>query len=442
MKKSIISFALSAILLSQTATLAQAQIQPSNPYATAAELGLMEGFPVPADKQVTKANALQTAPFNRWSYQHMRMFYPSADIPASQKPVDLEHVIDTNLAKQVSVQNAAGETRSFDEYMTETWGDAIVVIKGDRVIFEDYRNGMTANQPHQMMSVTKSFGGLLALMNIHEGQYSESQYVGDIIPELRNSSAFGSATVGQVLDMTNSMDFREDYADPTSGIRTYGAVLGWTEKMEGVDYPTSLYSYLPTLNAEQEHQHGEVFHYQTAKTDVVNWINNRVTQQSFQVDMHDKLWSKLGTEGETYVLLDNNATLVAGGGLNATTENLAKFATMMLNDGRFNGQEVVAKSVIDSIAAGGDKSAYAKGPNASENMPGGEWSYRAQWWVSHTPGHEAFMAIGIHGQWVYIDRERDVAIVKVSSAPESYSKAQELYDLNALRAIVDYVSAN
>ena len=51
-------------------------------YATADELGLMKGFPPPPDKRVTKANALLTPPFNRYAYLHMRLFYPTAAIPA------------------------------------------------------------------------------------------------------------------------------------------------------------------------------------------------------------------------------------------------------------------------------------------------------------------------------------------------------------------------
>ncbi len=50
--------------------------------------------------------------------------------------------------------------------------------------------------------------------------------------------------------------------------------------------------------------------------------------------MVEFLWSKLGTEGDTYVLHDKDGALFAGGGLNATPYNLAQFATMMLNDGK------------------------------------------------------------------------------------------------------------
>ncbi len=169
---------------------------------------------------------------------------------------------------------------------------------------------MHADQSHQMMSVTKSFAGLFGLLAVADGKVKESDRVAKIIPELKKSGAFGKASFGQVLNMTNSMDFSEDYADPESGIVHYAIVLGLMPQVEGRTYANSLYDYLPTLQKDKAHPHGEIFHYQTPKTDVVNWVNNRVTGKSFQDSLHDKLWSKLGTDGETYVLLDKNSPVV------------------------------------------------------------------------------------------------------------------------------------
>ena len=88
---------------------------------------------------------------------------------------------------------------------------------------------MHANQPHQMMSVTKSFAGLFGLLAVADGKLGEDELVVQYVPELEASGSFGDATFGQVLDMVNSMDLSEDYADPTSGIVQYGKVLGWIE---------------------------------------------------------------------------------------------------------------------------------------------------------------------------------------------------------------------
>ena len=55
-------------------------------YASAHELGIMEGFPPPPGKRVDRSNALMAAPFNRWAYLHMRTIYPSAPVQNSAVP--------------------------------------------------------------------------------------------------------------------------------------------------------------------------------------------------------------------------------------------------------------------------------------------------------------------------------------------------------------------
>jgi CubicO group peptidase (beta-lactamase class C family) len=418
----------------------------SNQYATAAELKLMEGFPPPVDKRVNRSNALLTPPYNRWSYQHMRMLYPSAGIPNADRPSPIKRSIDPGIAgltvsKPDDSGNPSGESVAMDAYLMETYTDALVVVKGDQIVFEEYFNSMHPAQPHQMMSVTKSFTGLFGLMAVEDGHASESDPVIKHVPELRAAGAFKDATFGQVLDMTNSMDFTEVYDDPESGIRHYGVVLGLMEPVAGRTYAGSIYEYLPTLPKDPQYEHGEIFHYQTPKTDVVNWVTNRVTGASFQDSLYSKLWSKLGTDSEAYVLLDKNATLFAGGGLNASPLDLARFAMMMINDGRFNGQQVVAPSVIKKLSDGASRQAFSNGPDAKGIMANGDWSYRAQWWVRHTPDKEAFTAIGIHGQWIYIDLSRNVAIVKQSSQPTSAADYETAYDILGFDAIVDYLSA-
>lgn len=321
-------------------------------------------------------------------------------------------------------------------WMKETYTDALVVIHDGHVVWERYLNGMNADKPHQMMSVTKSFAGLFGLIAASEGAISEDDLVTEIIPEVATGGAFDGATFGQVLDMVNSLDFSEDYADPDSGITQYSKVLGLLEAPAEEIPADSIYTYLPTLPQDADHPHGDIFHYQTPKTDVVNWATNRATGLGFQDNLYNRLWSRLGTDGETYVLLDKNGTLFAGGGLNATPNDLARFAAMMLNNGVFNGQQVVDPAVVQQLSDGGDIAAFTNGTESKGVMGNGDWSYRAQWWVRHTPDHEAFMAIGVNGQWIYIDVDRDVAIVKQSSQPVSSSNFFDEFNINVFDAII------
>ena len=403
-------------------------------YATAAELGLMQGFPPDPDKRVDRSNALMTPPYNRWSYLHMRTIYPSAPIRNGEAVRPLAVEIDSGV-DDLTVARPGGGVAGFGEFLRETYTDAFLVATADRLVYEHYDNGMHGAHPHQMMSCTKSFAGLFALMAAGDGLLDEAQQVTDILPELGGASAFAGATVGQVLDMVNSMDFSEDYADLNSGIAAYVAALGWMDTPAG-GAADSLYDFLATLQSDPGYGHGEVFHYQTPKTDVVNWLTNRATGKAFQDMLSDALWVPLGTEGETYVLLDRCGTLVAGGGLNAAPRDLVRFAQMMLNDGTLDGRVLVPAALIDTLERGGDRAAFARGPEAVAAMAD-DWSYRAQWWVRHTPGREAITAIGIHGQWIYIDRRRGVAIVKQSSQPLSSDPGADQFILAAFDAVID-----
>jgi hypothetical protein len=197
----------------------------------------------------------------------MRKIFPTAPIRSAAVPITLTRNIDGGI-DNLTVKRDNGQEVNFDTWLRETFTDSLVVIRGDEIVWERYMNGMTGDQPHQMMSVTKSFAGLLGLM-----------------------------AVGQVSDMVNSMDFSEDYADPSSGVVQYGKVLGLLESPADEIPADNLYDYLATLPKDDAIEHGQVFTYQTPKADVVNWITNRATGEPFEDYMNDKLWSKLGTQG-------------------------------------------------------------------------------------------------------------------------------------------------
>ena len=426
------------IVLGVSAGMVAAQAGPDE-FATHAELGLMQGFPPPEDKRVNTSNALFGVPYNRWSYQNMRSLYPTAAIPNASQPVRIDRKIDGGIDDQM-VARENGEVVNMATYLRETYTDSIVVIKGGTIVWERYLNGMNANAPHQMMSVTKSFAGLFGLIAQSQGLLSEDDPITKYLPELADSGAFGNATLRHAFNMTASMDFSEDYADPNSGITQYTKVLGFKAAPPEEIPADNIYEYLATLPAEEGVENGEIFHYQTPKTDVVNWLTNRATGESFQDNMYKQLWSKLGTDGETYVLLDRNGTLFAGGGLNATPNDLARFAVMLLNDGRFNGQQVIDPSIIQTLSEGASTEAFSKGPASSGIMGGGDWSYRAQWWVRHTPGREAFTASGVNGQWIYIDIDRNIAIVKQSSQPEASTNKYDEFTINGFDSIIGYLT--
>lgn len=113
---------------------------------------------------------------------------------------------------------------------------------------------------------------------------------------------------------------------------------------------------------------------------------------------------------------------------------------MMLNDGNFNGQQVIDPAVIKQLSDGANIEAFTNGPASAGVMGDGDWSYRAQWWVRHTEGRQAFSAVGVNGQWIYIDVDRNIAIIKQSSQPEASANKYDEFNVNAFDSIIEYLS--
>ncbi|MCO6187881.1 serine hydrolase [Rhizobium sp. L1K21] len=402
---------------------------------TAEELGLMQGFPPPPDKQVTLQNGFWTPPYNRWAYQNMRRLMPSAPIRCPASPTPMNVMPDPRI-EALEIHRPDGSLSDFQSFLRETYTDSLVVVSGDMIVHESYLNGMSAQTPHQMMSCTKSLAGLFALIAIEEGQMSPTDTIGSLLPDVTFRPGVGEATLGQLLDMTNSIRFDEDYADPGSHIHDYARIVGIGLGNGDAPKAKTIQEYLCTLSTEEEAKHGQRFHYQSPKTDLLNWITSRVTGKSYTQLAEELLWQPLGAEGEAYVLLDPAGTEIAAGGLNATPHDLARFAAMIASRGAWKGRQVIPANVIDLICKGGSPSAFLSGPNASPPMNDGHWSYRAQWWVRRTPGHKAITAQGIFGQWLYCDTNRQIAIVKQSSPPFATGADFDVYTINAFDEII------
>jgi CubicO group peptidase (beta-lactamase class C family) len=281
------------------------------------------------------------------------------------------------------------------------------------------------------MSVTKSIFGTLGAMLAAEGKLDENTRVTKYIPELADT-AYGDATVRQVLDMTIGVRYSENYADPKAEIWQYASAGGVFPRPAGYDGPTSFYGYLRTL--QKEGGHGQAFAYKSVNTDVLGWLIRRATGQTVGQLLSERIWQKLGAEHDAYLVIDSEGTEFAGGGFNSTVRDLARFGEMMRLGGRFNDQQVVPQAVVDDIRRGADPAHFAKAGYAL--LPG--WSYRNMWWVTHNE-HGAYTARGIHGQVIYIDPKAEMVIARFGSHPLAANANFDPTSLPAYHALAKHL---
>ncbi|MEZ0183893.1 serine hydrolase domain-containing protein [Flavobacterium oncorhynchi] len=398
-----------------------------------ARMGWMIGSPPPADRipRFDDGSFFQF-PALRWSVAHMRQFMPTINVSrglGASIPIITNFNRDIDKVKFVPL----GETKSmtWEESLEKVYADGVIIMHHGKIVYEKYFGALTIDGQHAAMSVTKSFTGTLGIILAKEGLIDPEKMVSFYVPELKNS-AFGDATVRQVMDMTTALQFSEDYADPNAEIWKFSAAGNPLPKPKDYDGPRTYYEYLPTV--KKNGIHGDAFGYKTVNSDVLGWIIARVTGKSVAEVLSERIWKKNGAEQDGYFSVDAIGTPFAGGGFNLGLRDMARFGQLILNDGKVGQEQIIPKAAIDDIKKGGDKKAFEK---AGYSLLKG-WSYRNMWWITNND-HGAFCARGVHGQVIYVDPKADMVIVRFASNPIAGNAANDPYSLPAYDAVAKYL---
>lgn len=363
---------------------------------------VMNAFPPEETARVTLAN-WRTGPFNRWAFHHVREIVPTALIARGRgRSWRLARAIEP--VERIAFEAPGGERTTVKEMLARTYTDGFIVLRNGVVVHESYDAGHDPESPHIIFSASKSVTGLIAGILAIEGRLDPDASVTSFIPEAKDS-AYGSASVRHVLDMTVGVDFTEDYLNPNAAFLRYREATGWNPPSgEACD----LRGFLTTLKPDGK-RHGDVFHYVSPNSDLLGWILERASGERFPDLASRLLWRPMGAESHAYVTVDRLGASRAAGGICLTLRDMARIGEIVRCRGMAEGRQVAPASWIDDIAGNGNPDAWRKGDFAVL-LPGGR--YRSKW---YTAENGAILAIGIHGQWIYVDGA--VTIAKQSSQP-------------------------
>jgi CubicO group peptidase (beta-lactamase class C family) len=296
---------------------------------------------------------------------------------------------------------------TFDSFISDNFVEGVIVLKDGAVVVEDYANGQSPDTRHILFSATKSVVGLLMEILFQEGAIDQDRTIGSYVPELE-SSAYGDATVRQAMDMEASLVFSEEYDDPRSEIAQYKYAAAMGKPPDDIVARPSLYDFLPDLRKDK--QHGQVFQYSSATTEVLGWVMTRVTGRGLYDLFEEKIYRHINARRDSYFLLDRRGKALAGAGLNMTLRDMARIALLVQNDGLVGGRQVIPQAVFTALKRGGDISHFP-------NKDGVQWSYRSQWYFD--AADNSMRALGVHGQAIYINIDNGVVIVIQSSWPSA-----------------------
>ena len=367
----------------------------------------------------------------RESVCDMRMFFPTKGVrPAEYNRYEFKTKHDDAIGN-IMFETLNGELISFEESLDLAKADGIIVLHKGKIVYERYFAFLEPDGTHAVMSVSKTFTGTLGAVLVAEGILDETKTASYYVPEL-TGSAFGNATIRELLDMTTALDYDENYNNPSSRI--------WEFSQAGTPYPKpenykGAKSYREFLQSvKQKGVHGKKFAYRTVNTDALAWVITRVCDKPLADLISEYFWQPIGAHFEAYYQLDATGTEFAGGGFNAALRDLSAFGEMIRNDGFFNGKQILPKGLVYDITENSNANKFDK--ESYPLLKG--WAYRNMWWVTKN-SDKAFCARGVHGQTIFINPKAEMVIVRLASHPEASNGVNDPFSLPAYQAVADYL---
>lgn len=392
---------------------------------------LMSGAPAASRNQVTLANWREPG-FGRWSFSHIRQLLPTAPIAPSRAPVKLATA--TQQLGDLSFKGHDGASYKLDSFLRGSQCDGLMVMHRGKVIFDWFDGFGSPDRQHIVFSVSKSITALLTGILVGQGAIDVGADISSILPEVKGS-AYDGATVRNLLDMTVSSAFVEDYLDTSGVFMAYRRASAWNPPEEGT--PTDgLRAFLARLPAS-DGRHGYRHHYCSTHTDMLGWVLERAAAAPINRLFSELLFAPSGLASEAYVTLETFGAPRVAGGICLTAPDLLRLAEMTRCGGAVAQKQIVPESWIADFRHFDDQSAWLRQEGGSRLFDNG--NYRSKWYQTGFDDDE-FCAIGIHGQWIWINPERDVSIVHLGARDLPIDTDIDRNLLSAFQAVARAVS--
>jgi CubicO group peptidase (beta-lactamase class C family) len=297
---------------------------------------------------------------------------------------------------------------------------SLLIVKDGKLVFEEYFPGVKFNlaqftgeigfdrdDTHNLCSVTKSFTSAILGIVIDQGHIqSVQEKVIDFFPEYSHlifSREKANLTLEQLLTMTSGIDWDDE---TTSYFEASNDMYQMFTSTDPIEY---------ILSHKITKTPGTVFEYSNCNTNLLGEIVRSAT--GFRIDefANIHLFSKLGIDDLEWQMLPDD-TVFTSGDLRLRPRDMAKFGYLFLNNGEWNGHQVISKEWVERSTA--------KHVDLSGQVPWAD-GYGYQWWIwddIRGLDYHAYFASGWGGQSIIILPE--INTIVVSTAGNYYSTEQ------------------
>lgn len=336
------------------------------------------------------------------TFRNIDRLFPTRTIKAGKKPSKLEKA-DKPLGKvEFTYKEAKYDLYDFVALNNVT---AMLVLKDGKIAYETYQRGNSEKTRWMSMSVAKSITSTLAGAAIKDGLIKNLDApVVDYVPELKGS-AYDGVTLRQVLLMASGVKWNETYTDPNSDRRHL-------LEAQIAQVPGSAVKLMSKLPKAAEP--GMVNNYSTGETQILGEVVRGAVGKPLAEYLSEKIWQPAGMEADAKWWLDSaNGHEIGGSGISATLRDYGRFGQFMLDNGMAGGKSVLPDGWVSEATT----------PKTLADGKALDYGY--MWWTAWTEPSikdKAYSAVGIQGQYVYVDPAEKVVIVLFGAQPKPVDK--------------------
>ncbi|MBS1847626.1 MAG: serine hydrolase, partial [Actinobacteria bacterium] len=304
--------------------------------------------------------------------------------------------------------DAAGLTAGCTYAMQpQHYTQGVVIVRGGKIVHECYAPGAGPRSWAASWSVAKTFASTLVGIAIHQGKIPNLDVsMADYIPSWVGTPK-AAITLRDVITMSSGLQWNESY-NPSA-----------IDQSDVIQMGLSADELAYAESRPLTHVPGTRWSYSSGDAMLLSAVIQRATGMSVAAYAKQVLFDPLGiSQVEWWQDAMNNTLTYCC--LDMTTRDFARFGLLFLNQGNWNGNQVVQSQWVH---------------DAWQTVPNSDGQYGFMWWVMTMPGVQGsiYYASGFDGQWIYVIPSLDMVVVRNSQFIKSQCPAvanPNLFSLN------------
>ena len=322
--------------------------------------------------------------------------------PASKTPTLMPwHVIDPS-DKPISIPVASekmpaeimykGTSLAFGEFLKQTDTNAFVVIRNGVMTYEWYKDGVSQSTQLPSYSVAKTMTSIMIGQLIAQGKIKESDKFVDYFPNLKTGTSFDLVKIKDLLDMQAGVGVSDNYPAGPAG---WGVAIAQMYASTDVDW-------FLKHNRKMAFEPGSKSEYRSVDSQMLGMIVKKVTGKKVADYFSQNVWQVVGAKYPATWNVDRiGGTEKTFCCFNASAIDYGRIGMLFLNGGYAGPNKVIDNNWLKRMTT----------PVTTLDR---DWGYGAQVWH---PYPNTSLALGLHGQFIFINPATRTVIVKLSDNP-------------------------